>query len=80
MGKSDALSWRLDHGDGTNNNDNLVLLKPDLFTIQALEGVTVTGAEVEVVAEIQMKTKAGMMEDSVMKMVVGLKDSKADTV
>jgi len=33
MGKSDALSWRPDHGDGTHDNDNLVLLKPDLFTI-----------------------------------------------
>ena len=39
-----------------------------------------TGAEVEVIAEIQMKTKAGVMEDSVMKMVAGFKDSKVDTV
>jgi len=80
MGKSDALSHRPDHGDGTNDNDNLILLKPDLFTIQALEGVTVTRAEVEIVAEIRAKTKVGVMENSVMKMVAGLKDSKADTV
>ena len=62
MGKSDALSRRPDHGDGTNDNDNLVLLKPDLFAIRALEGVTVTGAEAEIVVEIRAKTKVGVRE------------------
>ena len=38
------------------------------------------GEEKEIVAEVQAKVKAGVMEDSVMKMVEGLKDSKSNNV
>ena len=33
MGKADALSWRADHGDGSNDNERVVLLDPGLFAI-----------------------------------------------
>ena len=36
MGKSDALSQRVDHGTGMEDNQNLTLLTPNLFAIQAL--------------------------------------------
>ena len=36
MGKPDALSRRADHGSGSEDNDNVTVLKPDLFTISAL--------------------------------------------
>ena len=35
MGKSDALCQRSDHSSGAKDNDNMVLLTPDFFAIQA---------------------------------------------
>jgi hypothetical protein len=45
MGKSDALSRRADHGDGSGDNDNLILLQPSMFAIRALEAYTLVGEE-----------------------------------
>lgn len=53
MGKLDMLSWRVDHGSGTNNNNNLILLTPNLFAIRALEGLVVSGEERDILREIQ---------------------------
>jgi hypothetical protein len=47
MGKPDALSQCPDHGNGSQDNENIVLLKPELFTIRALEGLMVEGEEKE---------------------------------
>ena len=52
MGKSNALSWRSDHGLGTEDNWNLMLLTPGLFSMRALEGVQVTGEEKDILREI----------------------------
>ena len=52
MGKSDALSQRSDHGSGSKDNDNMVLLTPDFFAIQALEGLEVWGEEKDILKEI----------------------------
>jgi hypothetical protein len=38
MGKSDALSRRADHGDGSEDNRDLTLLTPNFFAVRALEG------------------------------------------
>ena len=35
MGKSDALSQRSDHGSGTDDNWNLTLLTPGLFSVRS---------------------------------------------
>jgi len=43
MGKPDTLSWRLDYGKGTSDNKDMVLLRPELLAIQALEGVQLEG-------------------------------------
>ena len=45
MGKPDALSQRVDHGTGFNDNSNITLLTLGLFAIHALEGLEVTGEE-----------------------------------
>jgi len=45
MGKPDALSQRPDHGKGTSNNENVVLLRPELLAIRALEGIQSEGLE-----------------------------------
>ena len=39
MGKPDALSRRLDHGKGAFDNEDVVLLRPELLAIRALKGV-----------------------------------------
>jgi hypothetical protein len=62
MGKPDALSRRSDHGDGKQDNSDIVLLKPDLFTIRALEGLTVEGEEKEIVKEIRRRNREGEAE------------------
>jgi hypothetical protein len=62
MGKPDALSWRSDHGNGIQDNENIVLLKPELFTIRALEGLTVEGEEKDIVREIQKRNREGEVE------------------
>ena len=52
MGKSDAPSQKLDHSSGSKDNDNMVLLTPDFFVIQALEGLKVWGEEKDILKEI----------------------------
>jgi len=45
MGKPDALLWRPDHGKGTSDNEDVVLLRPELIAVQALEGLYLEGPE-----------------------------------
>jgi len=33
MGKPDALLWRSDHGKGTSDNEDVVLLCPELIAV-----------------------------------------------
>jgi len=45
MGKPDALSRRPDHGKGTSDNEDIVLLRPELIAVRALEGLHLEGPE-----------------------------------
>jgi hypothetical protein len=45
MGKPDTLSRLADHGSGQTDNDNLMLLAPELFQIHALAGIILEGDE-----------------------------------
>ena len=65
MGKPDALSRRADHGTGSGDNDNMVLLRPELFAIRALEGIALEGEEHEILREIRKGNREGHQEDSV---------------
>ena len=53
MGKADTLLRRSDHGWGAGDNENMTLLRPELFTIQALEGVTAVGEERDILRDIR---------------------------
>jgi len=45
MSKSDTLPQRPDHTTGFHNNKDVVLIKLEFFTVQALEDVVVEGEE-----------------------------------
>jgi hypothetical protein len=45
MGKPDALSRQADNGSGQGDNDNLMLLAPELFQIHTLAGTRLEGNE-----------------------------------
>jgi RNase H-like domain found in reverse transcriptase len=52
MGKCDALSRHADHSPGADNNRDITLLKPKFFAARALEGMTIEGAERDILQEI----------------------------
>src|SRR6266498_247024 len=57
MGKPDALSRRADHGTGSEDNSNVVLLPSKLFTICALEGLEFVRPEKDVLRDIRKGSK-----------------------
>jgi hypothetical protein len=67
MGKPDALSRRADHGSGKGDNDNLMLLAPELFRIHALAGARFQGDERNILREVQHSLKGGVQEESIAK-------------
>jgi hypothetical protein len=73
-GKPDALSRRSDHERGENDNDNIVLLKPSLFRIQALKQghALVVGEEQGLLRRIRDSKD---FDESVVKAVEELKRS-----
>ena len=73
MGKADALSRRSDHGSSAGDNENMTLLRPELFTIQALEGVTAVGEERDILRDIRGHLQTSCPEDTVAKVVAELR-------
>ncbi|KAG5726372.1 hypothetical protein E4T56_gene18941 [Termitomyces sp. T112] len=67
MGKPDALSQRVDHGMGEEDNSNIVLLCPKLFAIQAMEGLAVEGVEVDILWDIWWGDWDGQQEGLVVQ-------------
>ena len=61
MGKPDTLSQRSDHGSGTEDNQNLILLTPKLFAIRALEGLQAVGEERDILREIRHDDKCAVI-------------------
>jgi len=72
MGKCDALLWWADHGTGIDDNHNLTLLRPELFVIHALQGVTFEGAEWDITHEIWQGICNDATEDAVAQAITGL--------
>ena len=52
IGKPDALSHWADHGSGSGDNENMILLTPDHFAIHALQGLEVIGEEQDILKDI----------------------------
>jgi hypothetical protein len=67
MGKSDALSRRADHGNGTDDNANVTLLTPGLFAVRALEGLRMVGEEQALLSDIRRGVRDGEKEEAVAK-------------
>jgi hypothetical protein len=67
MGKPDALSRWADHRSGQGDNDNLMLLAPELFQIHALAGVRLEGDECNILQEVRRSLKDNVQEESVAK-------------
>lgn len=76
MGKPDALSRRADHGTGQDDNNNVTLLRPELFVIAALSEMKVTGEEVEILRDIRFSLRSKEeLEEPVMRAVLELRKS-----
>jgi hypothetical protein len=76
MGKCDALSRQADHGNGADDNRDITLLQPEFFAICALEGITVEGAERDILREVRSGVKDRKGEDSVMLAMKELEKAK----
>jgi hypothetical protein len=79
MGKPDELSRPLDHCTGSQDNKDIVLLKPELFEIQALEGLTLVGEEAELLKEVRRGNRDGKQEDAVAVVAKGLMQTGTST-
>jgi hypothetical protein len=74
MGKPDALSRRADHGIGTDDNSDIVLLSPKLFVVRALEGLQLVGPERSILRDVRQGVKTPE-EEPVAKAVRELRNS-----
>jgi len=80
MGKPDALSQRPDHGKGTSNNKDVVLLRPELIAVQALEGLHLEGPEQDMLREIRQGNQKGNQEEPIAKAARELRQISSKTV
>jgi len=80
MGKPDALSRRADHGNGASDNENIVLLRPELLTVRALEGVELAGIEQKILSDIHKGNRNGDQEEPIAKAARELQSSANGTV
>jgi len=80
MGKPDVLSRRPDHCKGASNNEDVVLLRPELFAIRALEGVQLEGLERDILREIRQGNQKGDQEEPVAKAARELQQASGKTV
>lgn len=80
MGKCNALSRCADHGNGAEDNCDTTFLRPKFFAAHALEGLTVEGAEQEILQDIWKGVKGGKGEDSVMLAMKELEKAKGKTL
>jgi hypothetical protein len=67
MGKPNTLSRQADHGSGQGDNNNLMLLTPELFWIHALAGVRLEGDKHNILREVWHSLKDNMQEELVAK-------------
>jgi len=67
MGKPDALSRRADHGNGTSDNEDVVLLRLEFLAVRAMEGVELTGVEQKILSDICKGNWNGDQEEPIAK-------------
>jgi len=80
MGKTDTLSCWSDHGTGSEDKDNMVLLTPNFFAVQVLEGLEAAGEERGILKDIQQGTRDGEKEEPVARATRELQSSSAHSI
>jgi len=80
MGKPDALSRRPDHGKEASDNKDVVLLRPELLAIRALEGVQMERPEKGILREIRQENQRGDQKEPVAKAARELRQATSKTV
>ena len=80
MGKLDALLWRPDHGKGTSNNEDVVLLQLELLAVRVLKGIQLEGPEWDILREICQGNQKGDQEELVAKAARELQQASSKTV
>jgi len=80
MGKPDTLSRRADHGNRASDNENIVLLQPELLVVRALEGVELAGIEQKILSDICKGNRNGDQEEPIAKAARELRSSANGTV
>jgi len=78
--KPDTLLRRLDHSKGASNNEDMVLLRPELFVIQALEGVQLEEPEQDILKKICQENQKEDQKEPVAKAVRELRQASGKTV
>jgi len=69
MEKPDVLLWRLDHGNKSSNNENMVLLYLEFLAVCALEEVKLIGVEQSILSEIYKGNYSKDLEEPVAKAI-----------
>ena len=80
MGKPDALSWRPDHGNRASDNEDVILLRPELLAIQALKGVQLEGLKKDILREIRQGNQKGDQGELVAKAARELRQASSKMV
>jgi len=80
MGKPDALLQRPDYGNGASNNEDVVLLRPELIAVQALEGLYLEGPEQDMLREICQGNQRGDQKEPRAKAARELRQASSKTV
>ena len=80
MEKPDALSRRPDHSKGGSDNEDVILLRPELIAVQALEGLHLEGPERNILREIRQGNQKGNQEEPVAKAARKLQQTSSKMV
>jgi hypothetical protein len=76
MGKPNTHSRRSNHGSGQGDNDNLILLAPELFQIHVIAGARFQGDEQNILWEVWHSLKGSVQEESIAKVARELHKDK----
>ena len=69
MGKLDILSQQQDHRDSLHNNENIILLKPELLAVCASERMTFKGKEYVLLTDIQQENSLDHHKKSIARTI-----------
>jgi len=80
MGKPNTLSRRANHRNGALDNENIVLLQPELLAVHALEGIELAGIEQKILSNICKGNRNGDQEEPIAKAAQELRSSANEAV